>query len=273
MGALTPYATNKLVNHVFKNSYTPVPYIYIAFYTAHPYFSNNSMEIDYPSYQRKQIIFNKTDSRKITHTLPIIFPRYDGTDIKHITHWGILDDCLDGNLLAYGSIVTNQGTKPGSPLRLSPLSIYIRFDPGIISNFLASRLLNHMFANHIYTQPDGIYVSIATKKLNDWTTCTTMEELTNANGVKREVVKKWIINGSTANNAKRIQFNPTLPEAKNIEAAVICDSSKKGNILFYDNEVKKEISTIPIINKILQKIRLPLPSYYEYKKHALELSF
>ena len=237
MGSLSDWAENKLIDHVFGTSYTPIATLYVALYTVNPDDNDTGTEATYTDYAREIISFGTAATRRITQDALITFDQCTG-GTNDITHWGIRDALTDGNLLAHGALTSTKTVATGKTPSIASGEVWVEFTSGVISDFLSLELLDHMFDNAAYTQPANIYVGLVeTTEVTDADTGATIDELDMTNYIRRQPGTGWTVSGSTVTNNGIIDFATLEGTGETITAAVITDNSSTGagNLLFYDN--------------------------------------
>lgn len=113
MGALTNYAEDEIVKHIFRTgSFTKPAALYVGLFTAAPGESGGGTEVSGGSYARVQrdpgdanwaatAGGNGTTSNSAAVTFPA-----PTADWGSVTHWGIFDASTAGNLLVYAALTT-----------------------------------------------------------------------------------------------------------------------------------------------------------------------
>ena len=178
-GSISDYLENKLLDHVLKNTAFNVPTnIYIALSTADPL--DTGLGIAEPvgdGYAR--VVCNAWDpaaSRAIANTGAIEFAEAAGDGWGEITHFAIFDAVTGGNFLAHGDLTVPKTIGAGDNASFAAGDIDISFNTGGVSDYLANKLLDHVFKTASYSQPTNIYVALATATISDATTGTTITE-------------------------------------------------------------------------------------------------
>ena len=234
MGSLTDFAELKLLDHIFENTaYTPVAQLYLALFVTDP--TDAGVVTSEPStngYARASIAFSAASGRKIVQNGQVTFPQCTGGDWGIISYWGIMDAASSGNMLAYGAFSTPITTAVGNVPFVPNLSIEVSVDPGAISNYLAHALLNFMFRNIPYAQPN-IHIALCDAAPLDTDTGSTISELS-GNAYARVDFGDWTaaVAGALSNNTD-INFITPTGAWNLITHSAILDASTAGNLLFY----------------------------------------
>ena len=178
MGSLSNYAENELLDHVLKvGAYTPPTHIYIALSTADP--TDDASGLSEPSggsYAR--ILCDDWDtaaSRAIQNTSSVEYVEATGS-WGTLTHFAIMDALTGGNMLAYGSLSESKVISSGDTASFAAGAIDIIFSTGGVSNYLANKLLDHLFKNTSYTPATNIYIALSTATIQDSNTGSTITE-------------------------------------------------------------------------------------------------
>lgn len=131
MSALSDYAENKIVDHVFRNrSWTVPSTIYVALYTAAPSDAGGGTEVTGGSYAR--VLVGPSDSAwqstqglttavassgtggQTANGSTITFPT-PSANWGVITHFAILDASTSGNFLIWGALTQSKTVNNGDP--------------------------------------------------------------------------------------------------------------------------------------------------------------
>lgn len=257
MGSLSNYAEDALMGHLFGTPYSPVASVFLALCTADPTDTGTGATIaevtNANNYARKAITFDAAASRKVVQAAAIYFNRASGA-WGDVTHWAILDSAThgEGNVLAHGSFNTTfspvSGTTPSIADEQLQISLTASSGEGF-TDYLVHKLLNLMFRNTAYSQPDTYIALLDGAGADADTTLTTVGKEVAGTDYARVLVNKaggaspaWeaISAGTGATqNANAITF-PTVG-AGNWSAVVgmaIVDGGTldAGNVLAYDND-------------------------------------
>lgn len=234
MGSLTDFAELKLLDHVFENTaYSPVAQMYLGLLVTDP--TDAGVATSEPvgnNYSRASITFSAAAARKITQNGQVTFPQCTGGDWGIISYWGIFDAASSGNMLAYGEFSSPIATAIGNVPFVPDLSIEVSVDSGVLSNYLAHALLNFMFRNIAYSQPN-IHVGLCDSAPGDSDTGSTISELSGGSYARVDF-GDWTsaIAGALSNNTDIDFITPTAGWAT-ITHSVIVDAASAGNLLFY----------------------------------------
>jgi hypothetical protein len=144
-GALTDYAENKIVDHVFRNTAfsesTPATY-YIALYTSACSDTGAGTEVATGSYARVGITrgtaaWNGTHGTTtgassgtngtISNAGVITFPAATA-DWGTVTHWGIVDASTAGNVIICSALTTSRNITTGSTPSFAASALTIQID-------------------------------------------------------------------------------------------------------------------------------------------------
>lgn len=235
MGSLTDYSELKLLDHTFENTaYTPVATLYLALFTADPTDTGSlTNEVSGNNYARSTIAFSAATTRKVVQNGQVTFNQAIGGGWGTSTHWGIIDASTSGNMVAHGafssSIVIVEGNVPFVP----NLEVEISINSGAASDYFAHKLLDFMFRNQAFSQPD-CHVAFADDTIVDADTGSTISELS-GNGYTRVDFADWTTAaaGALANNTDIDFPTPTGSAWNTITYSAILDASSLGNLLVF----------------------------------------
>lgn len=245
MGSLSDYAENKLLDHVFGTSYTPIATLYVALYTVNPDDDDTGTEATYTGYARESISFGTAATRRITQDALITFDPCTGGS-NDITHWAIRDAITGGNLLAHGALTSTKTVADGKTPSIASGEIWVEYTTGVISDFLSLELLDHMFDNAAYTQPSNIYVGLVeTTEVTDSDTGSTIDELEMTDYDRTLPGTGWTVSTNTITNNGIVDFGTLTGTGETITSAVLVDNATigAGNLLFYDNAQNQVVDT------------------------------
>lgn len=128
MSAISNYLENALINHVFRNvSYTPPATIYVALYTTNPTDADVGVEVSGGGYVRQAVTFVAPSSGATSNATDVVFPEAT-TDWGTITHLGLRDADIGGNLLWYGPLSTSKTVLAGDQLIFKAGQLTISLD-------------------------------------------------------------------------------------------------------------------------------------------------
>ena len=234
MGSLTDYAELELLDHIFENgAYTPVATIYMALFTDDPTDTGSTAnEASGNGYARTAISFAAASSRSITQSGQVTFPQCSGGGWGTMTHWGIMDASTGGNMLAHGALTTSIVTYDGNVPFIPDAATVISVDAGAASDYLANKVLDFMFRNQAFAQPD-CHVGLCSAAPVDGDTGSTITELSGG-GYARVDFNDWTTAaaGALSNNTD-INFTTPTGDWTTVTHSVICDASSAGNLLVY----------------------------------------
>jgi hypothetical protein len=104
---------------------------------------------------------------------------------------------------------------------------------GQVSDYLAGKLLDHIFRATAYTAPTDRYLALATVDITDSMTGSTITE-PSGNGYARKTSGTWTVSTNSASNAGVETFATPTGSWGTIAATGVLDASTAGNLLFYD---------------------------------------
>lgn len=233
-GSISDYLENKLLDHVLKNDAFAVPTnIYIALSTADPLDDGSGLaEPSGNGYAR--VVCNAWDaaaSRAIANTGAVEFAEATG-NWGSITHFAIFDAITGGNFLAHGDLAASKTIGAGDDASFAAGDLDVSLNSGGVSDYLANKLLDHVFKTTSYSQPTNIYVALATATINDATTGTTITE-PGENYERKQHEAYDAASGGASENTGAITFVTATAAWGTVTYVALIDASTVGNILFY----------------------------------------
>lgn len=242
MGSISDFLENELLDHCFNAAYSSPSNVFLALSTADPLDTEAGIaEPTGGAYSRATITFVTATTRNVTQKAKITFPQATAS-WGNITHYAIYDAVSGGNFLAHGSLTTAKTVASGNTPSVATGEVVISYNAGEISNYLAHKLLDHVFRNTQYTFQDTFAIALCTGDIADTDTGSTISE-PSAGSYSRATVYKnggtspaWDLaaNGSLDNGAT-ITFSAPTGSWGTITALAICDAASAGNVLFYEN--------------------------------------
>lgn len=126
--AISNYLENKILEHTLNG----VPYesptvVYLALYTNNPTDNNVGTEVNGNGYARKPITFGNPTDGEIKNSTPIQMPISSG-EWGTVTHIGILDNLIGGNLLYHGALSVPQTVQANNQLYIDTEQLTITLD-------------------------------------------------------------------------------------------------------------------------------------------------
>jgi hypothetical protein len=247
MGSIADYLENELLDHCFNAAYSSPTTVFLGLSTADPL--DTAAGLAEPSggaYSRVTITFVTAASRNVTQKAKVTFPQATnawGT----ISHYGVFDAVSAGNMLAHGSLNTSKGVVNGNTPSVATSEVVISYSAGEISNYLAHKLLDHVFRNTQYTFQSTFAIALATTDIVDTDTGSSIDEVSGGNYSRATVFK----NGGTApawtlaalgslTNGAAITFATPSASWGTVTALAIVDAAAAGNVLFYENTVTEQ---------------------------------
>jgi hypothetical protein len=257
MGSISKFLEGALLNHIFNGVgviYTPTDPNYLGLSDADPV--NDASGISEPSggsYARIPITFGAASARSLINIIAN-FPQATGA-------WGDMSDWFICNhatnatfgtnveMLAFGglsdpkTIVSgNAPIIPAGDIAISLKTLGIKGTGENVSDYLANKLLDFVFRNQTFAQPE-IYMGYATTILADNTTgSTVVEPASGAYG------RKLVSENGGSSPTWDLQVNEVIDNTHDIDLAIatgswgiivsqfLVDHVGTGNILFYDND-------------------------------------
>lgn len=130
MTALSNYAENKVLDHLFKNTSYTSPSAYIGYFTDTITDASVPSEVSGNGYARVQIDnkMGSAASGSISNTSAITFPAASGGDHGTVVAIAIFDASSAGNMLAYGSLTASKTISDGDQLNIAIGNLTISID-------------------------------------------------------------------------------------------------------------------------------------------------
>lgn len=233
MGSLTDYAELELLDHIFETgAYTPAATVYIGLLTSDPGETGSvAGEVSGNNYARQAITFSAASGRSIVQNGQIDFPECTPAGWGTITHFGIFDADTGGNMLAYGALTVSIVTVAGNIPFIPDLGTEISINSGGASDYLADILLDFMFRNQAFAQPN-IHVALCDADPTDAGTGSTISEP--GGNYARVDFADWTAAaaGALSNNTD-IDFPTPSVDWPTVTHSAILDAATLGNLLIY----------------------------------------
>ena len=130
MTALSNYAENKILDHLFKNTSYTSPQAYIGYFTDTITDASVPTEVSGNGYARIRIDnkMGSASSGSITNSSAITFNAASGGDHGTIVAIAIFDASSSGNMLAYGSLSSSKTISDGDQLNIASSNLTISID-------------------------------------------------------------------------------------------------------------------------------------------------
>lgn len=135
MSAMSNYLEKKLGEHVLRGIASTSPgEVYMALYVSNPDDDNSGTECNYSGYARRS--FGATPSAafsaigvdgKTLNQNAITFPANGSGGNVVVTHWGIFDAAVGGNLLLKGALDSTKTLEPTDVLSLPASNLEIEW--------------------------------------------------------------------------------------------------------------------------------------------------
>jgi len=235
-GSISDALEVKLLDHVLKTTPFVIPTdIYIALSTADPL--DTGVGIAEPvgdGYAR--VVCNTWDaaaSRAIANTAAVEFPEAEGDGWGTITHFAIFDAITGGNFLAHGDLAASKAIGAGDNASFAAGDIDIAFSAGGASDYLANKLLDHIFKTGEYSVPTNIYVALADTTIADDTTGTTISEPAGGAYARKQHEAYDAAVAGASENTGAITFVTATASWGTVTDVALIDAATAGNILFY----------------------------------------
>ena len=161
--SLSNYLELELLDHVFGCGTLDYPgpaNIYAALFTTDPTDAGTGTEVSSATHTWYARVaansWNTASERSISNSAAINFAQITGSLGVTVTHVGFYDASTGGNLLVYAELDEQQYFVPGNVPSFSAGRIGVSFTTGVISDYLANKLLDHVFN---FTTKTAVYAS------------------------------------------------------------------------------------------------------------------
>jgi len=117
MSKFSDYTENNIIETTLRGAAFPVPLgVYVALFTSDPTDAGSGTEATWPSYARQDAAdggpvsdgWGAASDGSTSNALAITFPPNDGVSQITITHIGIYDDSVGGNLLYHAGLTSTK---------------------------------------------------------------------------------------------------------------------------------------------------------------------
>lgn len=234
-GTISDYLENKLLDHVLKTAkYTVPANIYVGLSTADPLDDGSGLaEPSGKGYARvKCNVWDEAASRAIANTDGIVFPEAT-EDWGEITHFALFDAITEGEMLAHGNLSVSEIVEARQFASFAAGDIDISFNVGGVSDYLANKLLDHVFKTAEYDQPSNIYLALADETIIDETTGATISEPEGGSYERKNHNAYDASAAGASQNSGEIMFVTATASWGTVTDIALIDAAAEGNILFY----------------------------------------
>lgn len=251
--ALTDYAENQLINHLFRTaSFSAPATLYFGLFTAAPTDTGSlTNEVSGGNYARVSVTVGDSyfaatavDGSNYTYTTnsgTITFPT-PSASWGTVTYWGMMDSATlgAGNMLAYGALTNSKVIGASDPAPQFPVGA-LSFGIKTTSTYLDGAIINHLFRTTKISKPSNVYAALLTGT-GPWTEVS-------AGGYGRVTTAVSDANfaatsggnGQTTNN-NAITFGSPTADWGAITAVRLYDAGSSGNILAHATFAAKNVN-------------------------------
>ena len=125
--SFTNYLETEILDHVFGgNAYTAPSTLYVGLYTAAPGETGGGTELSGSGYARQSAAFT-VSGNTASNSANIEFPAAT-SNWGTVTHAGIFDAVIGGNLIAYATLTSSKVVETGDILRFSSSQLQVTLD-------------------------------------------------------------------------------------------------------------------------------------------------
>jgi len=246
MGSFADYWENAVLNHLFgKSAYSAPAHIYIALSTADPTDDGSGLaEPSGGSCARKQT--SPGDWNAAVLATRVLDNAVDLVWNAATANWGEIgwfagfDAASGGNLLFHGELMS--GTNPahqvvtsGDTFTAIAGGLDISFKTGKCSNYLAKKLLDHLFGKATYSAPSNIYLALSTANPGD--DASGLAEPSGGSYARKSTASGdyGSVSNGALSNANILAFaTATADWAGPLTHAALMDAATSGNLLCYN---------------------------------------
>jgi len=246
MGSFADYLENEVLKHLFgKATYTAPSHIYLGLSTADP--TDDGSGIAEPSggsYARKETSPGDWNAavlgtRILDNAGDLVWP-------AATADWGTIgwffgsDAASGGNILFHGELLSggnpaHQTITTGDTFTAPAGIIDVKFTAGKCSNYLAKKLLDHVFGKASYSAPSNYYLALSTANPGD-DGSGLAEPTTGSYARKSSATGDYTaVSGGSLSNANLLAFvTATADWAGPLTHGAILDAATSGNLLCYN---------------------------------------
>lgn len=234
MGGLSNWAENKVIDFAFRNqSFAQSTHLYVALCTSNPGEAAIGATLPEPTngwYARQQCDSWSAASGRSTSNSNALTWSAVTTASETITHFAIVDSSSGaGNVIAYGAFSASKTFAIGSTPKVNASGISVSFQSGGVNNYLANKLLDHIFKNTAYTPVATVYAALSTANPTDADSGLAEPS---AGYARTSVAFAAASGGSSSNSADRL-FPEATGSQGTLTYASLRDASSGGNALAY----------------------------------------
>lgn len=234
MGSLSNWAENKVLDFVLRGtSFAQSTHLYVALCTSNPGETATGGTLPEPTngwYSRQQCdSWSTAASRATANSNALTWTAVD-TASETITHFAIVDSSSgSGNVIASGAVAVSKTFQVGDIPKFAASAISVSFATGGVNNYLANKLLDHIFKNTAYTAP-SLFLALSTANPTDAGSGTA--EPSDGSYVRKSTAFDVASAGATA-NTNTDDFATATASWGTITYVGLRDASSGGNALMY----------------------------------------
>lgn len=117
MSAVSNYAENAIINHVFRNTaFTSPTTVYVALFTSDPTDAGTGTEVSGGSYARQSAAFAAPSDGSSSTSADVNFTNMPAATVTHV---GIYDAATAGNLLWHGALSSSKTVNAGDTFTIT----------------------------------------------------------------------------------------------------------------------------------------------------------
>ena len=241
MGDFTDPVENSVLDHALGVTvYNRPSNLFLGLCTSQPVDADTGSLIDELSggaYARQAIdSWNAATGRMITNETAIAFPAVTAATLGIAKYFVVLDTSVlaTGGIIAFGQIDPEKTMTSGNTYSFAAGDIDMSFNVGGVADYLANKLLDHVFKDDSFTAPNTYFLAMAGATIDDYDTGSTLDELITNSGDRSEISDGFeTASGGLSANLGSIQLLSRPTTWGTVAAYAVLDAATAGNLLFH----------------------------------------
>lgn len=245
MGSLSNTMENAVLDHCLKNSaLATFPGIFVALSKADP--TDDASGLDEPSsgnYARKEHNSWDAAANRLTENTGVITFNQATANWGTITHYALYSAASGGTFIAHGSLSASKKILTDNTPSIADGQIEVSFNTGGISDYLANKMLDHIFKTGDFSQVAHIFHALCSSAV---TSNMSGGDITEPSGgaYARWENDDWdaAVSG-VADNTNDEESSEATASWGTIVAAALLDTSTlaTGHVLFFGSIATQEV--------------------------------
>lgn len=244
------YLENKLLDVVFGSNaaYSRPATLYIALFNSSAFTDDIlGTEVSAGVYARAAVTNNSSnfpaaESGVKSTVNPIVFLNpADNPDWGEVAKAGIFDALSAGNLLVYADLTVPRTIYAGDGVSFNAFTIdFLNVAGNRVSNYLSTKLADHVFGGPNYTRPATVYLALFTGAITDESDIGSTVNEVGGGSYARLAITNNNVNWPSAvdgekHNGTELSFATATGSWGSVASWGLYDSSSSGNLLFFGN--------------------------------------